>query len=277
MRIPHLIKAICDCGEAAEQDLRKFIETAAWGKGEAFITDYFLAELRQRVKEASESGLIEAALRQDVEQELSMLHPIDLQSFVSGIRARVTIHNNAKEAISGGDIGIVLVRPDRISSDNNSVTFGYKPSGLLCQAKLGRPSGKRSRIKWGEFTDHQKLISPERLEYLALLLYKYSDIKLQKITNFSWQICKGFSFDDIERFSRTNSFPSLHVSSEIIEFLGAGIIGTSDKEVIKTYIEPVVDYYAVIDIGWPEKPDGLKVLQLVPLQHEEKIRISIRN
>jgi hypothetical protein len=276
VKASHLIEVICDCWQAAERNVQSFVKTEARGVGEEFITQYFFIRLRTSVTEASESGKIEQAFRQDIEDEIRMASTkFDVASFVSGIRATITMHPRHIESQSGGDFGLVLVIPNRITDSGPSIQFRSQHRGLLCQAKLGKLQ-KNAKTVWGGFSPNQKSILSGRLDYLALLLYKYSDLERRHLDDFVWQLCAGYPFGRVSEWPSKGSFPSLKSSSEIIKLLAEGSAGISDERVIQDYIEPAVDYYYRIDIGWPDDPyNGMRVLTRVSQEVDEIITVKL--
>src|SRR4029077_9602721 len=98
---------------------------------------------------------------------------------------------------TGGDIGLVLIRPnvnhERFRMRPLTVDEHYS-RGLLCQTKI-----KRRNARWGGFTPNQKKILSNRTEYLALLLYEYKDAERKALMPFQWQSCARMNFKGIER------------------------------------------------------------------------------
>ena len=110
---------------------------------------------------------------------------------------------------------------------NTSLKTSYYQRGILCQAKLKRANGR-----WNTFGKKQNSILPERLKYLALLLYRYEDAERHFLQPFKWQRCDvpSLFFDQIKEWFKKDSFPSLEKSDSIIKELGNGDIVAMDRE-----------------------------------------------
>jgi len=160
------------------------------------------------------------------------------------------------ESKTGGDLGILVVRPDlrqvRYGSSQLSVDRDYK-RGLLAQAKMFRRDSQ-----WGALTDTQKLLLQKKLGYFALLLYRYSDQAGARceLKPFDWQLTSNATtVEEMNEWLIADRFPELRDSRQILGSLVDDKIGTDDNEIIETDIAPKMRRSLVIKIGW-EDGDG---------------------
>src|SRR4030042_3268765 len=176
MRTPKLTKLISECWDEAENSTRLLLSKRYHDKDEPFITDLFHGELEVAVKEASDKGLVRWAFWQDIQYAFPELgHSEQIELRISEIGATVTFHPGKIERLTGGDFGLVLVRPDaqKAQYESNCVTIaGDNRRGLLCQAKINQRSSRSpQRPHWGKLSDTQERDLGNHLDYLALLLY----------------------------------------------------------------------------------------------------------
>lgn len=156
--------------------------------------------------------------------------------------------------MTGGDFGLIITRPQ--------VSFHLSPwssfsgelhiqeeyqCGLLCQAKL-----KNRKCQWGSLSKRQKEIFPERMNYLAFLLYEYTDKARCHLREFQWQLCQNAtSVQNVIGWLKSDQFPALVDSAEIIRRLGNAEIGTDEKEIGEKIIQPTGRPHIHIRIFWP--------------------------
>jgi hypothetical protein len=215
---------------------------------EEYITQRFFEELKHALDRASSSGQVETAFLQDLKASFpSRMYSAKLPEIARGIIAEVTRHNRATEGKTGGDLGLVVVRPQmhitQTASEPTLHIRDYK-RGLLCQAKL-------LATRHAHFSKKQRLLLPDRTSYLALLLYAFADDGIT-LADFEWQICGGYEFSSIESWLKTAKFPSLQTSGEVIYALGSGSAGTDDVAIIDGEISPAKNPALVLKIGWRE-------------------------
>ncbi len=94
------------------------------------------------------------------------------------------------------------------------------------------PSRRRS-AHWGSLTPNQKIVLPQRVSYLSLILYEYEGIERHSLAPFRWQMCNEATIEQIKGWLESGVFPNLKTSGEIIKLLGNDRIGTDNKEIIK--------------------------------------------
>ena len=120
---------------------------------------------------------------------------------------------------------------------------------------------------------------PERLAYLALLLFEYEDLERRRLMPFKWQTCsKATSIDQVTRWLKSGRFPSVATSGEIIKSLGNDQIGTSDRKVIEDVISPPGRKALVVRIWWPPEkgPPDQEVLQGAAIEEKKHVVVGIQ-
>jgi hypothetical protein len=237
----------------AEEDIKKEIATCSHDVGEEFITQRFHGIYYNILAKASQAKKIEKVFLMDLRRRFPYLTR-ELNQISDNLIAEVTLHEKTTEKVTGGDIGILIIRPHVYEHGNHLNILDYK-RGLLCQAKM-----KNKKGKWGGFTDKQTLALPGRLQYLTLLLYQYEDKFRHNLASFSWQLCNSFAFSEVKKWLIQDNFPELVSSAQVISQLGSGRIGTDDDDILNSVILPSANRTLVIKITWPEnsKPGGAR-------------------
>lgn len=148
MRIPALGKLITKCWVTAEQSLRENVRRKFSDRDEEFITSLFHGELGVRFDKVSTNGSVEKAFLSDLKLAFPTVIDGSLSKIARGLIATVSFHDRDVEGKTGGDFGIVLVRPDLHRARYLGSTLTVEPEyrrGLLCQAKIFRRNSQ-----WGE-------------------------------------------------------------------------------------------------------------------------------
>jgi hypothetical protein len=273
MKIPATTDLISDFWTTAELAAREALSSHHWDNDEEFITNLFIGELRRIVYEASNSGRVRAAFLQDLTKAFSDELGGSLEQIAEDITATIVQHPRQVETKTGGDIGLVIVRPivRRTLDRSRFVIDDNYQRGLLCQAKVNRRAGRRKRSAYGSLTKNQKKILPSHMRYLALLLYRYADHDRRYLDPFFWQPCDTMSsIDQVLECLKSGSFPEPLESRQVIDLLGNNRIGTDDKKIIAEYIAPEVRPALIIRIGWPKRPPQ-EVLSQQRVQQEMKV------
>lgn len=255
MPIPNVTALLVDCWTKAEEQAREGLEKRFHDQDEEFITKLFHGEFRGVLAAATKAGSVKRAFCNDVKSHIPEIrYTGDLERLASGIAATVSLHPREIEKRTGGDIGLVLIRPNvnfhPIRKGMLNVDEHYS-RGLLCQAKIKRRFRSGRNARWGNFTANEKKVLRNRIEYLALLLYEYINAQRNILKPFQWQVCGGANFKDVECWLKSGVFPSLLTSEEIIRQLAGGKIGTAQKDIIDQLIAPAVRGSLVIHVGWP--------------------------
>jgi hypothetical protein len=213
-----------------------------------YIILLFYGEFAFALREASRKRAIEQAFLVDLRRAFPQIQSVGkLASISADLIADVSLHKREVEKITGGDFGPTLTRPQLSWQGQSALARSECQRGLLCQAKLKRRNGK-----WGKLTHRQKDVFPGRMNYLALLLYSYSDPDRHRLTPFNWQICRSIPAGDVENWLRGDKFPSLVSSAEVIRQLGNARIGTDDQGTITNVIRPHTRSHLHIRIFWPQ-------------------------
>ena len=253
MPISNLAKKITECWDNAEKESIKDIYEKYPDADENYITFLFGGNLRRQLNLASQDKIISNAFLSDLKKAFPEVTSTSLHTVANGLVATVTFHPNRTEGKTGGDLGLVLIRPT-LSLDKYRIanlSHDTYERGLLCQAKVFRRSNE-----WGEPTANQKKHLPNKLDYLALLLYRYQDNDCRKILEpFKWQITKGYKFEDVTNWLKKDKFPELKDSDYVIRALSTGKIGTDDKAIIMREISPDVRESLIIRVYWREGDD----------------------
>ncbi len=245
-KITQTLQVVSGCWLRAEERLRDDLRNNYAGCNEELITQVFHRELVAELRVASERQLISQAFLADLRIAFPQLAGRqELSRIANGLVADVTLHERETEKNTGGDLGLLIIRPQAQFSGDRISVRDYR-RGLLCQAKLRKASGK-----WGRFTKRQKVVLPQRLSYLALLLYQHKDGARRMLEAFQWQLCSSVEFSEVENWLKNGAFPSRVGSAEIIQGLGGGKIGTDDNKTIDEEICPAKNPGLIIRIHWP--------------------------
>jgi hypothetical protein len=249
LNISNTLRVVAECWVRAEASLLTEIKAVSPDANEEFITKSFHGKFAKALVEASTERCVEEAFLLDLQTAFpDLCFGPELRGLAHGLIANVTLHTRQTEELTGGDIGFMIVRP-QISDHIHSLHVRPYRRGLLCQAKLKNP-----KHAWGRFTDPQmKELCYERLQYLALLLYRYEDEERRILRPFQWQLCNSASsIAHVANWLSKNNFPSLATSSDIINRLGNAQIGTDDDAALDKTVAPAGNTALVIMINWPK-------------------------
>lgn len=241
IQIPETLKIISNCWVNAELKVLEYSADLP-SSYEETITELLYRELKINLKNATKEKLLEKAFCSDLKKVNKNLSTNDLRGLIKGFGAKIIYHPRSVEEKTGGDMGLIIIRPQMINN-----RFVNHQQGLLCQIKRRSKTGK-----WGHLSENQKEIFNPTPDYLVLLLYSF--LKNHNSLNpFDWQLCKGFELKEIESWFKTNGvFPTLINSKELIHQLGEGHIGTGDEKIIKEKIISSGTQNFQIKIGWPD-------------------------
>lgn len=275
MKIPYTLSVISACWREAEENLQIDISENYPGVNEEFITQMFHGKLSKALKNASKEKRIESAFKHDLQVKFPEFDLLQFYELSNGLIADVVLHKRKTEAVTGGDIGLVINRPNiEMQKYRNILKVDFYRNGLLCQAKLKKPNGK-----WNLFTSSQKKRLSNRLNYLGLLLYEYDDTERRNLKPFQWQICNSTKdINDILNFLREDKFPSIMDSQQVINGIGNGKIGVDDDNIIDTIVAPMGNTSLEIIIKWLDdrKGGGSEIRIHSKNEIEEKIYVRLR-
>jgi hypothetical protein len=253
MSIPNLSALISNCWVAAEEELKNQVRIKYPDRDEEMITDLFHAELRVKLEAASSSGDVSSAFLSDLKEEFPKVLEESLASQVARrLIATVAFHSRSVETKTGGDLGIVLVRPNVEEGMSELIIHGDYKRGLLCQAKIFQRNSR-----WETLTANQKKILLPKLSYFALLLYRYSDQngERRELEPFYWHLTQKASIEKITKWLASDNFPELQDSRQILGALADDRIGTNDKNIIDKDICPPLRPSLVITVRWKDGDD----------------------
>jgi hypothetical protein len=274
MAIPALSDLVAGCWARAELALRNTVRERFPDRNEEIITELFHAELETEFNTVSANGLVEQAFEIDLWSYLPNASQIDLSNISRGLVASVHFHPREIEKRTGGDFGVVLVRPVVRRSFSSEfeveIDCDYR-CALLCQAKMFRRSSR-----WGRIGQKQQEILKDRLKYLSLVLYRHADQKKERrdLLPVRWQLTHDATLTEMNNWLRNDRFPSPQESQEIIRALAQGLIGTDDKETIDEYIAPPLRPSLEISIRWRDFSPGTTVqLRETAMRLEQHVQV----
>lgn len=277
MPIPEVSALVARCWMIAEKHARDLIAKKYHDEPEECITNLFRGEFRQTVDEANSTEAVHNAFLHDLESAFPYLpHSDVLKNLANGISATTTWHPHGTESKSGGDLGIVLVRPNITDQGSSLYVEDNYQCGLLCQAKINIRADETHKPKWHGFSSkNQKDVLSTRLNYLSLLLYEYADVERHFLKPFGWQLCHDYKFHEVEGWLNSGQFPERLTSEEIITLLAKAEIGTDDKQIIKECIGPSVRDTLIVKIGWPPGKKPPAQIQVSHKMEQEQQHIHL--
>jgi hypothetical protein len=274
MKTPASAKLIAECWLKAEETLRDAIRSEFADRDEEFVTELFHGKLETECNRANVAGEAAKAFLQDLRLSLPTVPAEELSKIARGLNVAVHFHSREIERKTGGDFGITLIRPEvrfaRYSHSTLTVERDHQ-RGLLCQAKIFRRSST-----WGPLTVSQQKVLSERLEYVALVLYRFTDQGRRELAPFQWQLTRASSMNDMKSWLASDTFPSLQGSKEILHAIGQNRIGTSDKEIIAKYITTPVRPTLIIRLQWPDGAGPGATVQLREFQQKQQVVLHQR-
>lgn len=137
LKIPETIALIQRSWQTAESQVRKAVREKFWEADEEFITRMLVGELRAEFKSLNANKKLERAFSNDLAR-----FDRNFKALADGLVAEVTYHKKNIEAETGGDFGLLLVRPDFASRF-------YKRPTMRQQGYLFRPRSKEIVESWG--------------------------------------------------------------------------------------------------------------------------------
>ena len=255
MRIPHVGKLIAGCWAAAEDGVREKVRALYPDRDEEFITGLLHGELALNFDKVSRAGTVAKAFLSDLELVFPTITLDSLCRIAQGLIATVSFHPREIEGKTGGDLGIVVIRPDvqgmRFSGQYLTVDHDYR-RGLLCQAKIFRRNSR-----WKGLSSNQQRTLLGKLSYFGLLLYRYADQEADRrnLKPFAWQLAHEATIQQIQSWFASDCFPDPLNSRQVIQALINGKIGTDDKELIGKDIAPRLRRSLTITIRWKDGDD----------------------
>ncbi len=272
LEIPRTLAILTECWEKAESQLQLVLQSYSPDTNEDYVTRRFHEEYSSELKKASEKKLVEKAFSGDLERAFRGINLSHSPTQIAqGIIADVTLHEKKTEEGTGGDFGLVLIRPKTIAY-GDSITFKSYRRGLLCQAKIKRESGK-----FGELSENQVDLFEKHQPYSSLLIYDFSDAERRLLKPFKWQLYNAAtSVQDVKDWLHKNKFPFPANSKEVIAGIGRGKIGTSDPKTINEYITPTGNVSLIVTVYWPPgKGPGSNVRVLSRKETQSEVKLYV--
>lgn len=234
------------------------------------ITALFAWETEQGLKDATDTGRVQEAVRTDLESGYyshGLTPPFGLHRISDGIVARLRPQPPTDEIKTGGDFGLLLVEPQfqfGLAEQLDLRRRGLK-QGLLVQAKRRRRDGS-----WNSLTRNQCEKLPRRMDYAVLLRYEFADDECQNLQAFSWHPLLGQNLADVEEWLRRGDFPAAVRTPELVASLSRSEFGTEDLEIIEREICPDAGRCVIIEIDWADGEDPGALLESVNWEVAER-------
>ena len=129
MPIPNITALIARCWMKAEKLVREGIEQRFHDADEDFITNLFHGEFRGVLEADAKNEAVERAFLEDLRLHIPESHlSSKLAQLARGISATVVLHPRQVEKMTGGDIGLVLIRPN---VGRQRIQVGTPPNDLF--------------------------------------------------------------------------------------------------------------------------------------------------
>lgn len=274
-----LVETIAGCWSKAEATLQERFSKVAIDADEEYLTRRFYEELSLELMRASDFGEISRAFADDLADEYSSagvpLEPDAASHYTRELVASVVLHHKGTEKKTGGDLGVVLVRPVVPDPSGHGLSGDdFHRSGALIQAKLRDTGGK-----WSELTTNQKKVLKARRHFSSLLLYSFADPERQKLNSFAWQpLNSATNMKMVAGWLANSCFPSLSESTQFLHKLAGGGIGTQDPKEIETNICPKANTVLHVQVDWPDgqRPEAtILTRSRIEVHEPEEVRIYL--
>ena len=230
----------------AEQRVCQLVSTKYRAHDEVFISRLFYGEIKEAFDKVNEDGSFKEVFSKDLAEvfkEQSLKGEVARLS--EGIFANIVYHEPQMERQSGADFGFAVIKPDFEKIGYDRLTYKMRRQGLLCQAKRQKPNGE-----FGNLTSRQIEVIPSHLDYFAVLLYRYKEKERLNLLPFAWWSDDFIDVNEIINFLNDHDDFELFNSSEIVQSLADGFIGTDDQEIIKSVICPEDMPHVIVEITW---------------------------
>ena len=233
IRLDSTIELLLRCFEQATALVNWHLKSPFRNTNEETITVLLHLALYQTMKRASVRGSFTAALLKDLRKIVP--HPetsLKKEEFV----ARVSWHPRHTETKTGGDFALQFIYPRLMSHQDGTAEIQCDKNyrGLLIQAK--KVQGK----KWGTLTKRQRKLYPKIRNFFALVFYANRKAT-EGLLPLKWLLCKSKRRSRLIKSLKNGGFKNCKTSAFVFKnfrtFLGE--IGTSDRNLIAKYIEPL--------------------------------------
>lgn len=268
IHIQKTLDVVCRHVTTAEEKVRHSVRDAFPAADEEQITTLFQEKLHEDLSVASQQGEIAHAFATDLQNAGVPRFNDEAFQMARGIIAEVSWHPRHVERKSGGDFGLLFVRP-KIENLFGEVTIkDGEVTALLAQAK---------RKLYGEdcgcLTNNQMRILADRLDYTSLVLYKFKDIQNRDLDLFRWQHCRGATIPKVNEWLARASFAPRLTTAEVLKKLESEEIGTTNLNTIESVISPADTRTMRIEIKW-KKGEGPSTHTHVLVKPREEVRVQ---
>jgi hypothetical protein len=270
-RIDRTVAVVTRCIEVAEAGVQAEVAAAYPDAGEEQITTLLQGSVHRSLAIASGRGEIASAFREDLEAAGVSTFDGSASRAAHGLIAEVSWHPRSVEGITGGDFGLVLLRP-RLSRDLGGLRIhAGHACGLLVQAKK-----KRCGLPCGGLTVRQKVVLQDKMDFASIVLYQFVDRANRRLRPFRWKSCRGFTSTAIESWLTRRRFsPSrLLTTAATLWSLYRGESGTSDPALIDRYVRPPTTPVMTIEIKWPKGGGPSSYVEISP-RPENKLKVVV--
>ena len=268
--MPNTLDILCKYIVLAEQDVRRSVYQTFPAAEEEQITTLYREKLHNALTNASNNGEIASAFLSDLENAGMTNFNGEATQLSRGIIAEVSWHPTHKEKKSGGDFGLVFIKPKIVMLYGVTTIDGEEIAGLLVQAKR-----KLYNKKCGTLRENQVVVLAPRLKYTSILLYRFSDSANRELEPFCWRLCEGKRMSTIIKWLDKADFPP-HLTmktEDILRKLHNGSIGTTQMDKIESYISPPGSNAMIIEVKWK---DGHPPHVEAHVEQKQEQRIHIR-
>ena len=269
--IPKTMTLLTRCWSDAEKNTSDHLQRQNPDSNEEFITSLFWGYLNESLHSAVENSELRTAFENDLLAAIPELryNSHKLRRLSQHLFMDCQLMDKTAEKKTGGDFGLTIIHPEIISSFSHSEIRMHR-QGLLCQAKLRRRTGK-----WGALTKRQQSVLPENFAFTALVLYQFESLQRMRLRPFSWQPCAGADIDSVVQWLKSDTFPHMLPSDEVIWRIAKGLLGTSNQGLIDRKIAIKKRPQVTIRIDWPddERPSVVEVGNQIEVRQQQHVLV----
>jgi hypothetical protein len=268
--LPWTVGVVANCFVQAQKRVQGVVTQIRPDADEEAITNDLERELAEQLHFASAGRHIETAFMKDLIRAYPQVDMSRFAKAASGLIAMVSWHNRAVEKITGGDFGLVLVRPLVVHNyPLIKITSGYG-RGVTVQAKKMGPGPKR-----GTLTQRQEEGFADFKKQGAVVVYRFEDE--HTLHDFEWHDCRRRQLRTVRRWLRDNAFPKGLETAEFVNRLGNGSLGTADATTIERSVSPHGQRTLVIRIDWPDGRPPESSVSVLSRGGEQRKLIHVRH
>lgn len=261
IKLRYTAKVLGDAFRVSEDGVKQDVQRIFPNADEETVTVLLHYRLFNAVHTGGFQNQVRIAFRQDLEASLHNSDHFAIQAAADRIVAKVIWHSRTREGKTGGDLALKLLSPVIPTHFSLGQRLPLRYRAMLVQAKRNR--GK----VWRGFTKPQKAKLEEIRGFLAILLYRFQGDGLSEM---AWCPCKDHTNDTVLGWFPAGGFPKLCSSSDIIQQMANGLMGTADSALIEKYIEANNGQSVEVLVHWPDDdPAALQAFaHLVQPKHQ---------